>query len=664
MQLMKDDAKSKVPFRQDINGLRAWAVGVVVFYHFDVPGFTGGFVGVDVFFVISGFLMTGIVANGLERGNFSIIGFYLARARRIVPALVVLCAALIATGWLFLLPPDYKSLGSHVAYALTFVSNIEFWLEAGYFDVVSHEKWLLHTWSLSVEWQFYLVLPLLLLAVWKFNPGRQAQLWIVGLGIVASLLTSVLVTNSDRSAAFFLLHSRAWEMLGGGLVFLLAPRLTLTFSQRRWLSAVGLALIVLAVVMYDKDSAWPGWRAALPVGAAMMVLTGNTVSFWTANGLAQWIGNRSYSIYLWHWPVVVGLVYLNFRDVAMAVAGAILLSILLGHLSYVWVELPSQRLLGRQRWLAAASSMGVAMAVVVMSAVSVWKLQGVGGRFAADIELAAAEAANDNPRKAECLPNSGLHFPSCVYGGADWKVIAIGDSHTSSLVTGLSAAQNEQGAGVVQWNYSGCVFVDGLKLTPAFASLMGGGNYNCKDFIAWAAERLESVPRAVPIVIINRYAKAAFGQNENLQLVDVPEVYFSKVFDRTTPEFLREFAQEITRSACRLAQHRKVYLVRPIPEMGFNVPNVVSRQMVVGIRNEVYVSMDDYRRRNAWVWAAQDAARDQCGVKILDPTAYLCRDNRCYGSKNGRPLYVDDDHLSEYGNKLLVPMFAEVFRAL
>lgn len=141
-------------FRHDINGLRAWAVMAVVLYHFGVPGFASGFVGVDVFFVISGFLMTSIIISGLEQGRFSLWGFYRARARRIIPALLVLCISLLILGWFWLPSIDYKILGTHAATALVFVSNLKFWREAGYFDVASHEKWLLHTWSLSVEWQF------------------------------------------------------------------------------------------------------------------------------------------------------------------------------------------------------------------------------------------------------------------------------------------------------------------------------------------------------------------------------------------------------------------------------------------------------------------------------------------------------------------------------
>lgn len=651
-------------FRADINGLRAWAVTAVVFYHFGVPGFGGGFVGVDVFFVISGFLMTGLVVKGLERDSFSVLGFYMARGRRIVPALVALCAVLLVLGWFALLPPDYKMLSTHSVYALTFLSNVEFWQEAGYFDVASHEKWLLHTWSLAVEWQFYLILPLVLWGVWRMRPGRVAQTWAVGLGLVASLAAAVWVTNVNPSAAFYLLHTRAWEMLGGGLVFLLGSRVTLTALQRRWLESAGLLLIVLAVAIFNKDSAWPGWRAMLPVVAAMLVLLANRTSLWTASALPQWLGDRSYSLYLWHWPMVVALKYVGQSDNALAVVGALILTGLLGHLSFVWVENTSRRYLEKQRLSHAAGALVLVAVAVTLPAVVVWKLQGVAGRFAPRIELVAAQTYNFNPRRDECHPSKGLEPPNCVYGGKDWKVIVVGDSHADALVTGLAKAKAHGDAGVVQWTYSGCQFVPGIQKTPAFMGIMGGDHYKCSEFIELAESRLTTLSTSIPLVIINRYAQAAFGKNEERNATDIPIVFFSRIYDRATSQFLDEFASHITQSACQLAKRRTVYMVRPIPEMGFDVPKTLSRRMIFGKNNDLSIPIEDYRKRNAWVWAAQDAARDQCGIKILDPTPYLCHDGRCYGSQNGMPLYVDDDHLSEFGNKLLVPMFAEVFNTL
>ena len=234
--------KSLSHFRYDINALRAIAVASVVLFHFNVTGFPGGFVGVDVFFVLSGYLMTNILITGLEKrgvangardlGMFTWT-FYMARAKRIIPALLVLLFVLLVIGWWALPAGDYKQLSIHSLFSLLFLSNIRFWKEAGYFDIASHEKWLLHTWSLSVEWQFYLLLPIVFLLLWRLGPNRQWLLVITVVGFIASLITSLLLTKSDPSGAFFFLPSRAWEMLAGGLVFLVSPYLKLScFSKK------------------------------------------------------------------------------------------------------------------------------------------------------------------------------------------------------------------------------------------------------------------------------------------------------------------------------------------------------------------------------------------------------------------------------------------------
>ncbi|MCP1106398.1 acyltransferase [Serratia nevei] len=202
-------------FRHDINGLRAWAVIAVVLFHFGIPGFAGGFVGVDVFFVISGFLMTQIIVSGLETGKFSIWHFYLARARRIIPALMALCITLLVLGWFFLVSTDYTTLDKHVLTAILFISNVKFWREAGYFDADSHEKWLLHTWSLSVEWQFYIILPIALVFMARLWRTRGIQLTIF-VGLILSFALSCYLAIKSPSSAFYLLPTRAWEMLAGG----------------------------------------------------------------------------------------------------------------------------------------------------------------------------------------------------------------------------------------------------------------------------------------------------------------------------------------------------------------------------------------------------------------------------------------------------------------
>ena len=203
-------------FRLDINGLRAWAVTAVVLYHFGIPGFSGGFAGVDVFFVISGFLMAGIVVGGLEKQRFKLFDFYMARARRIVPALLIVVLVVLVVGAVILMPGDFKQMGRHARDSLFFMSNLRYLKESGYFDVASHEKWFLHTWSLSVEWQFYLIYPLILAVVYRFLPQRRLLLALHGIALLASFSLAVYWVGSKSELAFYLLQARAWELLLGG----------------------------------------------------------------------------------------------------------------------------------------------------------------------------------------------------------------------------------------------------------------------------------------------------------------------------------------------------------------------------------------------------------------------------------------------------------------
>lgn len=649
-------------FRLDINGLRALAVIAVVLFHFEVPGFSGGFIGVDVFFVISGFLMTGIVIRGLEQQRFSLIDFYTSRARRIIPALVFMCAVLLGLGWLFLLPADYKTLSSHIVYSLLFASNIEYWLESGYFAAASYEKWLLHTWSLSVEWQFYLILPIILLTAWKIKTGRISQFLAVGSILVASLIASILTTQTDQSGAFFLIHTRAWEMLAGGLVFLTTPLLLVHHITRMWFNRIGLLLIALSIAIFDSESKWPGWIAVTPVAGAMLVIIANHKSRLTGNTLTQWLGDRSYSIYLWHWPTCVALTYFDIQDNPLIITLAILGSIALGHISYVLIENKLRQRKSHTTQKREVFKLGLVCLTVAVSAVAVWKLNGISGRFSTAIEVAAGEAESIPPRRGECHPNKGLTTPSCIHGAGDRKVILIGDSHANAIVAGITSAASLNGFSVVEWTYSACNFVPGIKKTSS--ELRKYSDYQCTEFINWIQSQLEILPTDIPVVIANRYAVEAFGPNEARHPKAIPNVYFSKQHETASAEFIQEFSNHIIDGACQIAKNRTVFMVRPIPEIGVNVPKKLSRRMVFGANEDIYLPFNDYMKRNGWVWSAQNAARDRCGVKIVDPTSLLCSDGRCYGSMRMRPLYYDDDHLSGFGNQIVTPIFSDIFNSM
>ena len=323
-------------FRTDINGLRAVALAGVVIFHFWKPALPGGFAGVDVFFAISGFLMTSIIFRGLERKSFRIFDFYLARARRIVPALAVLCAVLLSIGWFYLHPMDFGMLGKHALGSLSFLSNVVYLKEAGYFDEASEEKWLLHTWSLSVEWQFYIIYPIVLVALRKFL-GLRALRYCLLIGTIASLVLCVYATQRWPSSSFFLLPTRAWEMLAGGLTFLYPLRFSV--SAKKWLEATGMGLILLTYLGLSESVSWPGYWALLPVVGTLMVIAANRENSWlTGNAGLQWLGMVSYSVYLWHWPLVVWLNYSGNGTNPAWVVASVGLSVGLGALSFYMVE--------------------------------------------------------------------------------------------------------------------------------------------------------------------------------------------------------------------------------------------------------------------------------------------------------------------------------------
>lgn len=330
-------------FRKDINGLRAIAVLSVMLFHFDLTGFTGGFVGVDIFFVISGFLMTMIIFKQLEEDRFSLISFYFSRGRRIVPALSALCLVLIIVNWFYEGVKDYDALGEYVVTSMTFVSNINYCLNINYFDQTQSGNFLLHTWSLSLEWQFYIIYPLLVLFLYKFLKNKKQVTVALFLTAAISLLLSIILSERYPSASFYLLPTRAWELILGGLVFLVP--LKISHNIRVCIFYVGVFVILFSVVGFSENTIWPGWLACLPaLGASCVVASSLNNQLLLNNIFSQWLGTISYSLYLWHWPIVVFFskhdIFVN-KNIEMFIG--ITLSVVFGIVSYLLIELPSKK---------------------------------------------------------------------------------------------------------------------------------------------------------------------------------------------------------------------------------------------------------------------------------------------------------------------------------
>ena len=296
----------ELKYRRDIDGLRAISVLAVILYHYDLSA-AGGFIGVDCFFVISGYLITSIIVKQLNNGQFSFLEFYVRRIRRILPAVIFVILATLLSGYFILLPSMYAKLGDSALYAAFGASNFYFFWHTGYFDTVSEFHPLLHTWSLAVEEQFYLLWPLLLLSVTRFTKGRASfTLAALGLVLVISLVISIYTVSVDQKHAFYMLESRAWELsLGGLLAFLPAVTNRVVSSV---LSVAGLLLVGLSITYLNPEMKFPGANALYPcVGAALLILPKreNFVSAFLSLPPLVFVGKISYSLYLWHWPVLV-----------------------------------------------------------------------------------------------------------------------------------------------------------------------------------------------------------------------------------------------------------------------------------------------------------------------------------------------------------------------
>jgi peptidoglycan/LPS O-acetylase OafA/YrhL len=365
-------------YRPDVDGLRGVAILAVVAYH-GFPGWVGGgFIGVDVFFVISGFLITGIIADGLERQRFGFGHFYARRVRRLFPALAIVLAACLVIGWFELLPPELVQLGRHVLGGAGFVANLVFWGEAWYFDAVAASKPLLHLWSLGVEEQFYLFWPLTLVVLWRV--ARRHVVAVTALIAAASLAWGISEVPAHAIAAFYSPASRLWELLVGALLAL-RPLPALRGSLA---SLCGSVLIVGSAIMLEPSASFPGWRALLPAGGAMLVLAAGPQAIVNRALLSYrpmvWLGLISYPLYLWHWPLL-SFAYIGGHDEAEIGlrAGLVALSVVLAWATWRLVETPIRRGGASAPKVAGLSATMIGVAALAWLGVA---HQGYPGRFA------------------------------------------------------------------------------------------------------------------------------------------------------------------------------------------------------------------------------------------------------------------------------------------
>lgn len=628
-------------FRNNINALRALAVIAVVLFHFKIGGFEGGFTGVDIFFVISGFLMTGIIFTGLGEGKFSLLSFYASRARRIIPALSVLCVALMVFGFVYLPLDDYRDLLRTVKSSLLFSSNFSFAKGGSYFDAPLHENWLLHTWSLSVEWQFYILYPVILMGLVKYFGHNKTRLVLVGLG-ACSLIASVVVTNSHPVFAFYMLPTRAWEMIAGGLVFLFP--IALSRGTRQVFEGVGLATILAGIYFFSEKYLWPGYLAVVPVLGTALVLYANTNSVFSSNTALQYAGKISYSVYLWHWPVVVFLYTCGLLDSAFHVAGGIMLSFALGALSFHLVESKVKKITSAPR--AILKYGGSAVSFVVVAAVTASLVKDHPEIRFAFVDLGQPEYVSKFYTQ-ECQPNA-FEAADCKLGTGDVYVILFGDSHAQSTA---AAIQVENDGASLSWARGGCPTLTEFEMQDKELER------KCRGFNELKFSALKESYLGVPVVLFSRTALYTNNSRDNGF-----RVYFNGDKNQSTDEFKKSFNTEYAKTVCSIAENHPVYIVRPIPEMPFSVYKGLNLQMrILGSKGDISIPLADYEKRTHAANEAIDFAAKQCNAVVIDPTPSLCPGGQCMGSKAGVPFYFDDNHLVDSGNEQLRSVFKNFF---
>ncbi len=631
----------KSSFRLDINALRAFAVLAVIAYHFDIPLFGGGFVGVDVFFVISGFLITSQIQQALLAGRFSFVNFFASRLRRIFPALAVMCFAVLLFDWFYIFPSEYITHAKSAFQSLYFGSNHAFGkaVGGGYFDAVqTNVSPFLHTWSLSIEGQYYLILPFLWVLVYKRWSAKQSL--IVFLCLLAALGYFVYDTMHHTEQSFYSLSVRAWEFLAGASLVVLPMRFQEFFMRKTVANisiAIGLVCILLSVYFIDVSMQWPGIWTVLPVlGAKLVLLGGNAAStHWLFKSwFVQRTGDMSYSLYLWHWPLIVfakkyASIYLRQLSV-IEIVTLLIVTIALAFLSWRYVESPIRK--NKIFWTNKLLLIVVVLLLLVFW--GVWRT------------LSVAKGAPE--RLAEYSKNE-------VSNGQDKFVFPY--TKLCSLVTGESSELNScvinksKNAGdktqlpnFVVWgdshahHYYPAIFeaadalnLSGLMLTKA----------SCRptlpNEVAYHSSKSEQL------------SCTNFNNNANTLIAALPSVH-TIILGRMW--FHGETViQTVKLAKYLIASGKKVILIGALPDPGFDVPHIWRERNVWG--KQIIDEMSQPNDKNGLILIDQYVKEEltqeiaSSRVVFLDAMKHFCDQTKCYLIKNKEKNFIDHNHVTE-----------------
>jgi peptidoglycan/LPS O-acetylase OafA/YrhL len=637
-------------YRPDIDGLRAIAVLAVLFFHAEVPGFTGGFVGVDVFFVISGYLITSIIVKDIKSDSFSIARFYERRIRRIFPALFSLLAFVIVAGAYLLDQNAFRELGNNIWATTLFSANILYWQQAGYFESSSLLKPLLHTWSLAVEEQFYIFFPLLLVLTARYLKGNYAIL-IIG-AFILSLGTSIYEVSGNPVAAFYLMPDRAWELLTGSIIALgILPVVTVNW-QKNLLALAGIVFIAYSIVFYNNATPFPGIPALVPVfGAALVIYGGIDEGTYKVRRILSarplvFIGLISYSLYLWHWPFAAFTRYVISRPFETHEKLVLVFaSIAVAILSWKFIEQPfrgNKQLLSERKRLFSVSLILMLSASCIGGAIE-WQ-NGMKWRFPeanAGMEQGTWKWYPSSPEYGN-LEQTPEHIQPgrCGVGNVPGNFLLWGDSHAMALIPGIDSGARTHGVSGYILTHSQCPpLLDFDVLSTGYDESLF--NSNVLRFIA-------GKPGIRTVILA-----AAWHSYWYLH-----EKTFEIQLGRTIDELLK--------------LKKKVVLVCDIPYLG----NYESPR-------PVYLSkrFPDFYKLDEMVWMPDRGSYDDLNkgvntlirkisvsrksVDVVHPESLLFdRSMKCIIIDKDQPLYRNESHLSTHGSEYIAPAFEKLFSTL
>ena len=645
-------------YRPEIDGLRTIAVLSVLFFHAEFQLFSGGFVGVDVFFVLSGYLITSVILRDINFNKFTFTNFYEKRIRRIFPALffVIFCCIPLA---LFLMTPlDLMSFFQSLFGSTIFGSNLLFWLQSGdYFDTGSIWKPLHHTWSLAVEEQFYFFHPIIILLASKWSLNFQKS--IILFGIIASIAFSFFFIQIDPKGNFYLLPSRTWELYSGALLaFMNFDKIKSHFSNYfcDFISILGLSLIFYSVVTFSSFTPHPSLLTIIPVlGTVLIILfSGSTglSGIVLTNKNVVYIGLISYSLYLWHYPLFVFSRFILTNDLsALAYFVLILISIVLSALTYKYIEQPFRNKISFSRNFVFRFFFKLSILFLIIGGI---------GHFTNGFKNIFTDPKTQNIILVQTTGMedlNGCHGSNpqemCRIGNKSktptWAL--IGDSHAGSLSSELSRELSKNDLAGVQMSQGGCGYVLGLKksfLNPLF----------CED-LNKEIEKIIMDDQIKNIVISARYVRylyrTGYDNGEGGKESDLEDTFFYPEYFNGDDERMKLVLTAYKNSIeSLLLADKNIFLVYPVPEIGWDV---VRQSFKPFNKKNVTISYQSYLNRSKSVIEVFDELLVYENLFKIDPSKLFCNKKtpgRCETSINDKLLYFDDDHVSNFGAKMII----------